>query len=156
MKTEQIEKEKQKLRNQAQLLYQKQVELRLKEKKLKEKHLYDMGRGAKKAGVDFLSDEEFLGAMLYLYEMIEKDSDIAKTFRQKGEDFLERENRGKTAVVIEIAYKDYTDNKAIFRKHNFKFNSLRKEFYGYVSDMEVFKKELGECKYKIEIINKRG
>ncbi len=147
-----LEKEKQQIKRQSAELRRRQVQLKLKEQKLRDRHLYEMGRSAKKAGIDALEDEEFLGAMLYLRELIDKDSSLLKLFREKAQKHIEQENKGKTAIVLTIGYKDAQSNKAILRKHSLKWNQLRKEWYGYVEDLEGLKVDLKSAEHSIEII----
>jgi len=126
-----IKDEKQKIEMKKKKLLLKEKLLKEKEKQAQARRLTEIGKLARKAQIDHLDEESLLGAFLDIAERHQEQKDL-ENWKQKAKAFLENTTEGaQDALIISFSSNPTPEIKSLFRELNFKWNSFRKEFYGY-------------------------
>lgn len=129
-------------------LAMEEISIKVKARKLHTKKLIDTGQLIAKAGIDFLSRESFLGALLFLKEQLDfatnnaQDENILANWTKKGDNALIAENKDKNLVILKLNYSEYLLTKMILQKYQLKWDDFRKQWYGYIGNAALLKEEL--------------
>ncbi len=129
-----------------------ETKLKLKERKMRTRHLIEMGGLIVKANLDHLSTNTLYGSLLSLKNSLTKQSDIKEQWTKTGKDTFDQEQQQKTAVILKLDEKPSLEIRSHIRSHSLKWNHLRNEWYGYVLNLQALKEGLGEMKYELEVI----
>lgn len=133
-------------------LIAEETKLKLKERKMRTRHLIELGGLIVKAKLDHLPTNTLYGSLLSLKESLTKQSDIEDQWTKIGKTSFDQEQQQKTAVILKLAEKPSLEIRSHIRKHLLKWNHLRNEWYGYVLDVQALKDGLGDLKYELQII----
>lgn len=129
-----------------------ETKLKLKERKMRTRHLIEMGGLIVKAELDHLSTNTLYGSLLSLKDSLAKQSDIQDQWTKTGKAAFDQEGQQKTAVILKLEEKPSLEIQAHIRSHSLKWNHLRNEWYGYVLDLQALKDGLGDLKYELQLI----
>jgi hypothetical protein len=126
--------------------------LKLKERKPQVRHLIEIGRLMVKAKIDQLPSDVLLGACLAIRDLIEQDVSILDTWRKLGADVCKVEVKDKTFVILRLTDKPEQNIRDIIKKAGLKWNATKKEWYGYISDLQKLEANLGKIKFEMDVI----
>ncbi|UCM86411.1 MAG: conjugal transfer protein TraD (plasmid) [Rickettsia endosymbiont of Culicoides impunctatus] len=129
-----------------------ETKLKLKERKMRTRHLIELGGLIVKAELDHLPTNTLYGSLLSLKESLEKQSDIQDQWTKTGKATFNQEQQQKTAVILKLDEKPSLEIRSHIRSHSLKWNHLRNEWYGYVLDVQNLKNGLGDLKYELQVI----
>ena len=149
-----IEIQKKKLEQRKAKLQQQETLLKLKERKVRLRHLIEVGGIVAKAEIDHLSSDVLLGACLFIKESIEKDESVLNSWGKLGAEILKNEIKDKVAIILKINVDVDPKIRIVIREAGLKWNTLRKEWYGYISDLSKLKQNLKGLKFNIEVLEK--
>jgi hypothetical protein len=133
-------------------LIAEETKLKLKERKMRTRHLIELGGLIVKANLDHLPTNTLYGSLLSLKNSLTNQSNIQEQWTKTGKDAFDQEQQQKTPVILKLTEKPSLEIRAIIRSHSLKWNHLRNEWYGYVLDLQALKDELGDLKYELQII----
>lgn len=133
-------------------LIAEETKLKLKERKMRTRHLIEMGGLIVKSELDHLPTNTLYGSLLSLKESLTKQSDIRDQWTKTGKTAFDQEQQQKTAVILKLEEKTSLEIRSHIRNHSLKWNHLRNEWYGYVLDVQALKDGLGDLKYELQII----
>lgn len=134
-------------------LAQEEIRLKLKERKIRTRRLIELGGLVVKAGLDFLPHNTVYGALLSLNESLQKTPDIKTAWTTKGSAAFKKEQRHKTAIILKFTEQPDGNIRGKIRDHGLKWNRIRSEWYGYVTDLPSLKKNIANMEHSLEIIN---
>jgi len=135
---------KKKLEQKKARVKQEEIMLKLKERKSRVRHLIELGGLVTKAGIDNLPSDILLGALLSLKESLNENDRIISSWKIIGETFFTKEIKDKIAILLTFKEQPDSDIRTLIRSHGLKWNSLRKEWYGYINSLEKLKEDLNE------------
>jgi hypothetical protein len=147
-----IEQQKIKLEQRKNRLLQEEVRLKLKERKSRTRKLIELGGLVVKAELNNLPINILFGALLSLAETLKNNHNIKNIWESAGRDAFAKDRIDKIAVILKLDEQVDTETKDNLRKYGLVFNRFRSEYYGYVTDLDSFKKYLVSMKYELEII----
>lgn len=155
--TENTDTKKTKLEQMRARLAAEEVKLRIRAEKQLTKDLIDFGKLVMKAGLTALPHNTLYGALLFLKEELGKSGsdNMLQTWTKLAEEATTEEKKSSTGIIIIFASEVPQDIKAQLKQHGLKWNSLRKEWYGHVVELEGLKDCIGTLEYKLEIIEKQ-
>jgi hypothetical protein len=133
-------------------LIAEEIRLKLKERKMRTKHLIEVGGLVTKAGLDYLPTNTLYGALLSIASSLETNQTIKDEWTKIGKTKLDEEQTNKHAVILNFEQEPSNDIRKIIRNHGLKWNKLRSEWYGYCTNVNSLKDDLDTSKYKIEQI----
>lgn len=133
-------------------LIAEETKLKLKERKMRTRHLIEMGGLIVKAELNHLPTNTLYGSLLSLKESLTNQADIKDQWTKTGKTAFEQEQQQKTAVILKLVEKPSLEIHSHIRSHSLKWNHLRNEWYGYVLDIQGLKNGLGGLKYELQII----
>ncbi|WP_425360596.1 conjugal transfer protein TraD [Candidatus Tisiphia endosymbiont of Ceraclea dissimilis] len=133
-------------------LIAEETKLKLKERKARTRHLIELGGLIVKADLDNLPTNTLYGSLLSLKDSLTSQSDIQDQWTKTGKAAFDQEQQQKTAVILKLEEKPSLEIRAHIRSHTLKWNHLRKEWYGYVLDLQDLKDGLGDLKYELQLI----
>ena len=140
-----IEKKKQRIRLQEQLLKER-------EKKALHKRYAGLGKLVYEAGLSSLDDDTLKGAFAELTALA-KNPEKKALWKEAGASLVSKHNPTESdQIVVSFSKLPSTEIKNRLRDLQFKWNSFRKEFYGYGSAKEI-KSLLTNIDCSVEIIN---
>ena len=131
-------------------LIAEETRLKLKERKMRTRHLIEVGGLVTKAGLDHLPTNTLYGALLSIGESLETNVAIKEQWTKIGKTKLEEEQTNKHAVILKFEQELSNEIRKVIRNHSLKWNKLRKEWYGYVFNINALKNDLGATLYQIE------
>ena len=134
-------------------LIAEETRLKLKERKMRTRHLIEVGGLVTKAGLDYLPTNTLYGALLSIALSLETNQAIKEQWTEIGKTKLDQEQTNKHAVILKFEQEPSSEIRAVIRNHGLKWNKLRTEWYGYVSDLDSLKVELNTAAHNLEIIN---
>jgi len=149
----QIEAQKLKLEQKKNRLAAAETILKVKEQKLHTRNLIKLGELIIKAKLHILPINTLYGALLSLSEQLEKDNQIKSVWAEKGNAILNNKQQEKAAVILKFDEQPSSKILAAIRSHGIRWNNLRKEWGGYVTDLEALKDSLKNTPYNLEIIS---
>ena len=147
---ETVDQLKKKIKVKKARLQRQEILMQIKERKARTRHLIEIGSIASKSKIDHLSKEMLLGAFLSLGEQIDKDSNIVFQWERKGKDLLQKEAKDKTPVILTFTDMPDLNLRKKVRSHGLKWNALRKEWYGYIADIDLLKEELKDQTFSLQ------
>ena len=131
-------------------LIAEETRLKLKERKMRTRHLIEVGGLVTKAGLDHLPTNTLYGALLSIGESLETNVAIKEQWTKIGKTKLEEEQTNKNAVILKFEQEPSNEIRKVIRNHGLKWNKLRQEWYGYVFNINALKNDLGATLYQIE------
>ena len=134
-------------------LIAEETRLKLKERKMRTRHLIEVGGLITKAGLDYLSTNTLYGALLSIASSLETNQVIKDECTKIGKTKLDQEQTNKHAVILKFEQEPSSEIRQAVRNHGLKWNKLRTEWYGYVSDLDSLKVELNTAAHNLEIIS---
>lgn len=142
--------QKVKLEQKKNRLIAEETRLKLKERKMRTRHLIEVGGLVTKAGLDHLPTNTLYGALLSIGESLETNVAIKEQWTKIGKTKLEEEQTNKHAVILKFEQELSNKIRKVIRNHSLKWNKLRQEWYGYVFNINALKNDLGATLYQIE------
>lgn len=142
--------QKVKLEQKKNRLIAEETRLKLKERKMRTRHLIEVGGLVTKAGLDHLPTNTLYGALLSIGESLETNVAIKEQWTKIGKTKLEEEQTNKHAVILKFEQELSNEIRKVIRNHGLKWNKLRQEWYGYVFNINALKNDLGATLYQIE------
>jgi len=134
-------------------LIAEETRLKLKERKMRTRHLIEVGGLVTKAGLDYLPTNTLYGALLSIASSLETNQVIKDEWTKIGKTKLDQEQTTKHAVILKFEQEPNSEIRQAVRNHGLKWNKLRTEWYGYVSDLDSLKVELNTAAHNLEIIS---
>ena len=136
-------KEERKLQNTRDRLKKESLALKQKEKKFNERRVIEFGSIVNRLELD-IDVDVFLGAMLYVKELVESDGNIKDKWREGASKYknnlamLKNQKRGVILKIEESVLHGNFDESCEreIRSFGLKWNSFRREWGGYVTDYE--------------------
>ena len=133
-------------------LIAEETRLKLKERKMRTRHLIEVGGLITKAGLDYLPTNTLYGALLSITASLETNSAIKDEWTRLGKTKFDQEQTNKHAVILKFEQEPSSDIRTVIRNHGLKWNNLRMEWYGFINDVHSLKNDLGATPYQIEEI----
>jgi hypothetical protein len=133
-------------------LIAEETRLKLKERKMRTRHLIEVGGLVTKAGLDYLPTNTLYGALLSIAKSLETNNAIKDQWTKVGKTKLDQEQTDKHAVILKFEQEPSSEIRTIVRNHGLKWNKLRCEWYGYCNNVDSLKSDLGAIKHQIEEI----
>jgi len=130
-----------------------ETRLKLKERKMRTRHLIEVGGLVTKAGLDYLPTNTLYGALLSIASSLETNQVIKDEWTKIGKTKLDQEQTTKHAVILKFEQEPSSEIRQAVRNHGLKWNKLRTEWYGYVNDLDSLKVEISPAAHNLEIIN---
>ena len=134
-------------------LIAEETRLKLKERKMRTRHLIEVGGLVTKAGLDYLPTNTLYGALLSIASSLETNQVIKDEWTKIGKTKLDQEQTNKHAVILKFEQEPNNEIRQAVRNHGLKWNKLRTEWYGYVNDLDSLKVEISPAAHNLEIIN---
>ena len=134
-------------------LIAEETRLKLKERKMRTRHLIEVGGLVTKAGLDYLPTNTLYGALLSIASSLETNQVIKEQSTKIGKTKLDQEQTTKHAVILKFEQEPNSEIRQAVRNHGLKWNKLRTEWYGYVNDLDSLKVELNTAAHNLEIIS---
>ena len=131
-------------------LIAEETRLKLKERKMRTRHLIEVGGLVTKAGLDYLPTNTLYGALLSIASLLETNQTIKDEWTGIGKTKLDQEQTNKHAVILKFEQELSNEIRKVIRNHSLKWNKLRQEWYGYVFNINALKNDLGATLYQIE------
>ena len=145
--------QKQKLEQKKARLLLEEAKLKIKERKNRTRRLIELGGLIVKANLDLLPNNTLYGALLSLEEAIKTNPKVEKLWTEKGAAAFEKESKERTPIILQFTDKPDPEMRDQIRKLGLKWNSLRSEWYGYITDMDSLKQLLKDINHRIEIMD---
>ena len=133
-------------------LIAEETRLKLKERKMRTRHLIEVGGLITKVGLDYLPTNTLYGALLSIAKSLEADEAIKEQWTRIGKAKLDEELSAKHAVILKFEQEPSDEIRKSVREYGLKWNKLRCEWYGYCNNLDSLKNDLGAIKYQIEEI----
>ncbi|WPY01589.1 Conjugal transfer protein TraD superfamily protein (plasmid) [Candidatus Trichorickettsia mobilis] len=131
-------------------LIAEEIRLKLKERKMRTRHLIGVGGLVTKAGLDYLPTNTLYGALLSIASSLEANQAIKDEWTRLGKAKLDQEQTNKHAVILKFEQEPSSDIRTVIRNHGLKWNKLRQEWYGFIFNVDSLKNDLGSTQYQIE------
>ena len=131
-------------------LIAEETRLKLKERKMRTRHLIEVGGLVTKAGLDYLPTNTLYGALLSIVESLETNQAIKDEWTRVGKTKLDEEQTNKHAVILKFKQEPSNEIRKIIRNHGLRWNKLRSEWYGYCANIDSLKNDLSTTQYQIE------
>lgn len=147
-----IDKLKTKLQQKKNKLAAEEIKLALKERKMRTRHLIELGGLLVKAGLDHLGTNTLYGALTSLKQAVIDNADLQKQWTESGKALLDFEAKSKTAIILKFPEMPTAETRTHIRDHGLKWNALRGEWYGYCTDLSSLKNYLQGFEFKLEKI----
>ncbi|WP_375327507.1 conjugal transfer protein TraD [Candidatus Tisiphia endosymbiont of Nemotelus uliginosus] len=144
--------QKQRLQQKKARLIMEEINFKIKERKMRTRHLIQVGGLVVKAELDNLPTNSLLGALLSLKQELAKSPNIQDHWATIGRNLLDQEENSRTAVILKFETKPIESIRTHVRQHGLKWNALREEWYGYISDISALKSGLLNIQYQMEIV----
>lgn len=150
-----IEEQKIKLEQKKNRLIAEETRLRLKEQKMRTRHLIEIGGLVVKAGIDHLPTNTLYGALISLNDELKNNDSIRAAWTIKGNSALNKEKKDKAPVILKLETEPNNDIRDFIRSCGLHYNRFRGEWCGMVTNLKHLKSELNSqsCKYEIEVID---
>ncbi len=152
--TQNIVVQKTKLEQMKARLAAEEVRFRIRAQKQQTKNLIELGKLVVKSGFTNLPSETLYGALLSLKDSLGKENSDAllKQWAKIGKVAIEKEKRASIGVIIRFTSEQSQEVKTHLKGHGLKWNSLRKEWYGHVQDLDQLRNGIGEAEHAIDLI----
>jgi len=149
---EDVQKLKTKLQQKKNRIAAEETRLNIKERKMRTRHLIEVGGLVVKAELDHLPTNTLYGALLSLKKDLSKNESLQKQWTELGKDILNKEEQSKQAVILTLTEKPSQEIRNHIRSHGLKWNNVRAEWYGYVTDLDLQKVAIKDIAHRVEII----
>jgi len=150
MKT--IEEQKAKLERKKLKLAVEENRLKEKERKMRTRHLIEVGGLLVKARLDYLSKAALYGALLSISSELDQNPNIIHRWEQIGKEAFEKEQANKFAVILKFASEPNNEIRQTIRKLGLKYNRIKQEWYGYVHNLDSLKETVRSVEHQIEAV----
>ena len=153
-----IEEQKVKLEQKKNRLIAEETRLRLKEQKMRTRHLIEIGGLVVKAGLNQLPMNTLYGALISLNDELKSNDNIRSAWNLKGNAAFNKEKQDKTPVILKFETEPNSDIRDFIRSCGLHYNRFRQEWYGFVNNLKNLKSKLQNCscKYNIEVIEEQS
>jgi hypothetical protein len=131
-------------------LIAEETRLKLKERKMRTRHLIELGGLITKADLDCLPTNTLYGALLSIVHDLETNQAMKDKWTKIGKTKLDLEQKNNHAVILKFEQEQDDDIRKTIRNHGLKWNKLRCEWYGHCANISSLKKDLGNIPYQIE------
>ena len=145
-----VNDQKVKLEQKKNRLIVEETRLKLKERKMRTRHLIEVGGLVTKAGLDYLPTNTLYGALLSITGSLETNQAIKDEWTRIGKARLDQDQTNKHAVILKFEQEPSNEIRKVIRNHGLKWNKLRQEWYGYIFNVNTLKNDLGVAPYQIE------
>lgn len=145
-----VNDQKVKLEQKKNRLIAEETRLKLKERKMRTRHLIEVGGLVTKSALDHLPTNTLYGALLSIAQDLETNLAIKDEWTRIGKTKLDQEQTNKNAVILKFEQEPSNEIRKVIRNHGLKWNKLRQEWYGYVFNINALKNDLGATLYQIE------
>ena len=145
-----VAQQKLKLEQKKNRLVAEETRLKLKERKMRTRHLIAIGGLITKAGLDYLPTNTLYGALLSIAKSLEADEVVKEQWTKIGKTKLDQEQTDKYAVILKFEQEPSSEIRTVVRNHGLKWNKLRCEWYGFIFNIDSLKNDLGTIQYQIE------
>jgi hypothetical protein len=146
-----LEEKKKKLSEKKQDLLLKEKIIREKEKRQRFEKFSSVGELAYNANIDHLDHSILLGAFLEIAQIANKANE--EKWQRNAEEFMKKqEAKIATPVSIRFLEEPTKEAKEKLKGMSLKWNSFRKEFYGYGNKKEIEESLIG-LKFQVEEIS---
>lgn len=151
-----IEEQKLKLEQKKNRLIAEETRLRLKEQKMRTRHLIEIGGLIVKAGLESLPTNTLYGALISLNDELKNNDSIRSAWSTKGNSALNKEKQDRTPVILKLETEPSSDIRDFIRSCGLHYNRFRNEWHGLVTNLKKLKSGLNNqsCKYELEIIDR--
>jgi hypothetical protein len=119
---------------------------------MRTRHLIEIGGLVVKAGLDHFPTNTLYGALLSLKNNLAENPSLQQQWTGLGRDVLDKEEQTKQPVILTLTEKPSPEIRAIIRSHGLKWNILRAEWYGYVTDIDSLKNTIKDIDHNIQLI----
>jgi hypothetical protein len=131
-----IEKKVEKLEAAKNRLRAKELELRLQEKKDKDRKIFQVGKLAYKANLTGMDTEALFGALLEISEKINNPESLKK-WRERAASVTDNVKEKGDSIAISFESTPSSDAKNKLKELGLRYNKFRNEWNGYVSKEEA-------------------
>jgi hypothetical protein len=149
---QEVEAQKIRLSQKKNRLMAEETRLRLKERKMRTRHLIEVGGLVVKAGLDHLAVNCLYGALLTLKTQYADNEAIKDQWTKIGRIAFDAEQKDRIGVILKFKQETEAGVREAIRAAGLKWNRLRQEWYGFVSDIEGLKEGLVGIEHELEII----
>ena len=111
----------------------------IKARKIRTRHLIEMGGLVIKAGMDHLSSDVLLGALIYTKEQMAPHDTLQEAYAKLGEIAFNRDKRGKIKVILRFQEQPDVSIRQKIREIGMKWSFKAQEWHGEVEDLGVLK-----------------
>lgn len=146
-----IEEQKLKLEQKKNRLIAEETRLRLKEQKMRTRHLIEIGGLVVKAGLESLPTNTLYGALISLNDELKNNDSIRSAWTIKGNAAFNKEKKDKTPAILKFETEPNSDIRDFIRSCGLHYNRFRREWYGMVTNLKNLKSELNNQSYKYEL-----
>lgn len=133
-------------------LIMEEVKLKIQERKHRTRHLIELGGLIVKAQLDSLDSNTLYGALLFLKSSMHGNEQIIKSWTQAGSGAFESEEKTRQPVILTFPAVPELKIRDLIRQHGLRWNALRQEWAGYVTEMQSLKDTLSDMPHKFELI----
>ena len=144
--------QQQKLKQKKARLIMEEINLKIKERRMRTRHLIEMGGLVAKAELDNLPATSLFGGLIHLKEELTKHPENEEYWSKVAKDILDQEEKDRSAIILKFESKPEQAIRTHIRQHGLKWNSLRQEWYGYITDMQSLKSGLIDVEYQLEVV----
>ena len=111
----------------------------IKARKIRTRHLIEMGGLVVKAEMDHLSSDVLLGALIYAKEQMALHGNLQEAYSKLGEIAFNRYKRGKIKVILRFKEEPDVYIRQKIREIGMKWSFKAKEWHGEVEGLGVLK-----------------
>jgi hypothetical protein len=146
-----VEQQKLKLEQKKNRLLAEETRLKLKERKMRTRHLIELGGLVVKAQLEHLPTNTLYGSLLSIAASLDTNPKIKDEWTKIGKLKLDEEQINKHAVILKFECEPSIEIRKSIREHGLRWNTLRKEWYGYVENIDMLKIALKDLDHQIEV-----
>jgi hypothetical protein len=147
-----VAEQKVKLAQKKNRLIIEETRLKLLERKTRTRHLIELGGLVTKAGLEHLPTNTLYDALLSLTASLETNGAVKEQWTNIGKTKLDQEQTNKHPVILKFETQPTTKLRDLIRNHGLKWNKLRLEWYGHVSDIDALKLALTTTQHQIDLL----
>lgn len=130
-----------------------EVKFKIKERKARTRLLIELGGLVVKAELESLPSNTLYGALLSLKDQMKTNNkNIIDTWTKVGRSVFDKEEKDKQTIILTFESEPPKELTSKIRNLGLKWNFVRKEWYGYVADMDLLKDTIKEQSHKIDVI----
>lgn len=113
-----------------------QVLSEIKARKIRTRHLIEMGGLIVKAQLDHLDSNVLLGALIYAKEELDMKPQLREAYAKLGNLAFNRDKRGATKVILRFEEQPEGEVRKKIRELGMKWHFQAKEWHGHVKDVK--------------------